>query len=343
MGSDFRVAVAGATGALGAEIVKVLDGASWRPAQLVAAARATTTTAHVDYGDARVSVDDLDEETLDGVDGLILAVPAGAAALADLAVRRGIPVVDCSQAHAEDPSIPLVVPWINPGALVGLERGMVAIPDPSAHLVASILGPLARAGIGGPALATVLVPASREGKGGIDELSRQVVALFNAGTPPRKVFPNGLAFDLLPALGSTVQEDGWTLRERQIAAQIARLVGTDAPIDVTQVGVPVFSGLAVELALTPARTIPTDLVLRILTDAGVALPESAGVRYLPRPRRVEGKPFTHVGRVRTGSDGRTLHVWGSADNLRATAAAAAAALAVLLGVASGLGATDGDS
>lgn len=328
MGTDLRVAVAGATGALGGEILKVLDGARWRPAHAVALARATTSTTHVDYGEERIPVDDLSDEALEGLDALFVAVPfAAAGRITDAAVRAGVTTVDCTGASAADPGVPLVVPWINPEALAEVPRGLVAVPDPSATLLASALGPLRRAGLDGPAEAVVLVPASREGKAGIDELSRQVVALFNTATPPRKVFKEGLAFDLLPSLGA-VAEDGWTDRERDVAAQVARLVG--AGVDCTLVGVPVFSGLSAHLTVHLARPAMADLALRILADGGVQVPEAAGARYLPRPRRVEGRPFAHVGRVRLGSDGRRLHLWLAMDNLRTSATAAVAAAAALL-------------
>src|SRR5690606_29009568 len=123
-------------------------------------------------------------------------------------------------------------------------RGVLALPRPEAILLGSVLGPLHRAGLSGPTTATVLVPASLQGRDGIDELSRQVVAMFNQGTPPRKVFPHGLAFDLLPRIGapdpSSEGGAGWTLREREVADQAARLVGLEQDVAATLVGVPVF-------------------------------------------------------------------------------------------------------
>lgn len=330
MGTDLRVAVAGATGALGGEIIKVLDQVSWRPATLVPLARATTSVTHVDYGDERVAVDDLSDESLDGVDALFLALPPSAArSIGESAIRQGIATIDCSGAFADEASIPLVVPWINPEVLMDLPQGAVATPDPSATLIASALGPLRRAGLDGPAQAVVLVPASREGKNGIEELSRQVVALFNSGNPPRKVFPNGLAFDTLPAVG-ILHDDGWTSLERIVATQVARVAGGTSPLDVTLVGVPVFSGLSAHVSIQLPRATTPDLVLRILADGGIQVPESGGVRYLPRPRRVEGRPFAHVGRVRTSVDGKTLHLWLSMDNLRTAATVAVSAAATML-------------
>jgi aspartate-semialdehyde dehydrogenase len=334
MAADLRVGVAGATGALGGEIVKLLDEVAWRPSSLVALARSTTSTTHVDYGGDRVPVDDWKDEALDGLDLLFVALPREVGRSAgEAAIKAGVPVVDCSGAFALDRDVPLVVPWVNPDALAGLKLGAVGVPDPAAILVASVLGPLRRAGVEPRVDATVLVPASREGRPGIDELSRQVVALFNSGTPPRKVFPQGLAFDLTPALGA-VRDDGWTDAEVEVAAQIDKIVG-GVPIDVSLVGVPVFSGLSALLVLRPDKAVPPELALRVLADGGVRLPEEVGARYLPRPRRVEGKPFAHVGRVRVGRDGRSLHLWVSMDNLRTAATVAVADAGVLLRVAAG--------
>lgn len=341
MGTDLRVGLAGATGALGGEIVKVLDAAHWRPDALVPLARATTTTTHVDYGDDHLPVDDLETEAFEGLDALFLALPREAARTAgEAAVRLGIPTIDCSGAFTSDADVPLVIPWVNPEALAEVPRGLVAVPDAAAVLLASALGPLRRAGLEGPVEATVLVPASAAGRAGIDELSRQVVTLFNAGTPPRKVFPSGLAFDLLPAIG-TAAEDGWTDREREVGAQVQRVTGSVMPVDVTLVGIPVFSGLSAELTVRLSRPVPAELVGRILADGGVKAPEAAGARYLPRPRRVEGKPFAHFGRLRVGADGRTLHLWLSMDNLRTVATVAVSIAGVLLRVGSRQAEQDG--
>jgi len=331
MGTDLRVGVLGATGAVGGEIVKVLDQVGWRPTSLVALARSSTATIHVEYGAERVPVDDWKDEALEGLDLLFVAVPreAGRAA-GEAALRAGVQMIDCSGAFALDADVPLAVPWINPESLSEAPRGIVAVPDPSAVLVASVLGPLRRAGIDGAAEATLLVPASREGRAGIDELSRQVVALFNSGTPPRKVFPRGLAFDLLPTVGA-VGEDGWTDAEHRVVAEVERIVGP-GPLEVTLVGVPVFSGLSGGVVLRPDRPVMPDLVARLLEDGGVRVPIEMGVRGLPRPRKVEGTPFAHAGRIRVAHDGRTLHVWLSMDNLRTAATAAVASAAIVLQV-----------
>ncbi|MEZ4236535.1 MAG: Asd/ArgC dimerization domain-containing protein [Myxococcota bacterium] len=331
MSSELRVAVAGATGALGGEILRVLDQVSWRPTEVSALARQTTATSHVDYGDDRLPVDVAERDTLQEVDVVFVATPREAGGpLVSAGAQAGALVVDCSGALAGDPAVPLVVPWVNPEALAGIAAGVVAVPWPGATLLASALGPLRRAGVVGPTSATVLLPASAEGREGIEELSRQVVALFNSGTPPRKVFPDGLAFDLLPTAGEA-DESGWTELERRTVDETVRVAGIpEGLLDVTLIRVPVFSGCAAHVVVRPERPVPPELVLRILTDGGVRPPEAAGARYQPRPRRVEGKPFVHVGWIRPGADGRSLHLWVAMDNLRTTATAAVAAAGALL-------------
>jgi len=325
-----RVGVAGATGALGTEIIKVLDRASWRPDELVPLARAQTAIQNVEYGGKRLAVDDIQDEDLEGLDALVLALPRESAlTYGELASQAGVSVVDCSGAFAADADVPLVVPWVNPEALADVPRGMLAVPAAEVVLLGSLLGPLRRAGIEVGMCASVLIPASAAGRDGITELSAQVVALFNSSDPPRKVFDQGLAFDLLPAVGEGGDE-GPTQLERETMDQLARIVGPVAPWDVTVVGVPVFSGTSAILALDPVRQTDPASVIAALQSGGVVVPEHPGSRHLPRPRRVEGRPFAHVGRVRMGADGRRVHLWASMDNLKTVATAAGAALATLL-------------
>ncbi len=328
MSSDVRVGIVGATGAMGGELLKVLDQAPWRPDTVVALARAATSTSHVMYGEERVVVDDVEHEVLEDLDLVFLAVPPRAAReIGEKVLHAGVPMVDLAGVFAADGDVPVVVPWVNPDALEAAARRVVSIPSPTGTLLSCVLGPLERAGLAGRATATVMLPASTAGRPGIDELSRQVTALFNAGTPPRKVFPEGLAFDLIPAVG-VVGEDGWTAAERR-AVNDVRTVTSWQDVSVAAVGVPLFSGLAATLQLDLPRAVPLELLQQILVDGGVKLPEDEAVRHLPRPRRLEGQPFPHVGRIRVDEGGR-LHLWLGMDNLRASAAVAAAIGASLL-------------
>jgi len=327
--ADVRVGVAGATGALGKEIVALLDKAKWRPDAIVPLASASTTIPFVDYGGERIAVDDLAGEALDSLDALILAVPSDVAiGAAERAAEEGTLVVDCSGAFLDDPEVPTCIPWVNPAALEEPLRGIVAIPSSAATLLASALGPLTRAGVDGAFNATVMVPASNWGRAGIDELSRQVVTLFNAGTPPRKIFENGLAFDLLPQLGN-LTESGWTEDELRVVGELRQILGIETELDVSLVAVPLFSGVSANCELRPGRHVPPELARQVLSDGGVVIGDDDGARYVPRPRRVEGQPFAHAGRIRADTSGN-LHLWLSMDNLRASAAVAVSTCGALV-------------
>ncbi len=322
MSNDVRVGIVGATGAMGVELLKVLDQAPWRPSTVVPLARAATATSHVPYGDERLVVDDVADQVLEDLDLVFLALPPRSAReVGEQVVHAGVPMVDLSGVFIADGDVPVVVPWVNPEALDGGGRRIVAVPSATGTLLSCVLGPLRRAGLAGRASVTVMLPASSVGRDGIDELSRQVTSLFNGAPPPRKVFAEGLAFDLLPALGA-LGEDGWTAVERRAVADVRAVAGWE-DVSVTAVGVPLFSGVGATLQLDLPRAIPVELLRQILVDGGVKFPEDDAVRHLPRPRRLEGQPFPHVGRIRNDGEGR-LHLWLGMDNLRASAAVAAA-------------------
>jgi aspartate-semialdehyde dehydrogenase len=328
---SLKIGLAGATGALGKEILVVLDEAPWRPSKVVALASPSTSVPFVEYGDQQVAVDDLETEAFEDLDALLLAVPQPVARVTgERAVAAGVPVIDCSGAFADDPGVPLIIPWVNPEALGEMpSQVVVAIPSPSATLLASALGVLRRAGVRGEVDATVFLPASVFGREGMEELSAQVIALFNQRTPPRRVFDHGLAFDLLPQVGS-VDEDGWSEVELRAERELRRLTGLVEPMSITVVGVPLFSGISASVHLRTPQPVDPDLVARILGEGGAVLPKAVGPRYLPRPRRVNAEPFVHVGRVRRDLSGGGVHLWVSLDNLRGTAAIAVATAGAVL-------------
>lgn len=330
MASDLRIGVAGATGALGTEIINVLNGAPWRPGTLVPLASSATTVSFVEYGEERIAVDDLGGEALEGLDALIVATPADVAvAVLKEAAMVGVPCVDCTAASAMDLAVPLVIPAVNFDRIDAPRgRDVVAIPSADVLMLGTVIHALKQAGICSTATATVMVGATAWGREGAEELSRQVIALFNQGTAPRKVFESGFAFDLLPQIGD-VGASGWTAAEVRASLDLARL--TEVPVIVSRVGVPTFNAVSATLQLPVPRGTSAEAVERALVDSGVRLPTSAALRDLPRPRRVDGTPHVHAGRVRLAPDGGSVHLWLTMDNLRATATAAVAVCGGLLG------------
>ncbi len=328
MSKNLRIGLAGATGALGKEVLTVLDAAPWRPDRVVPLAGASTTTPFVSYGDEQVTVDELGREDFAGLDALIVALPrAIAGEWVEAAAAAGVPVIDLSGSQLEALDVPLVLPWLQDGALdEERARDVVAVPSAAAAMLVTLVRALAEE-LDGHVEATVFVPASSQGKAAIEELSRQVVALFNGQNPPRKVFPQGLAFDLLPQIGEPTST-GWTGEELRCVAEVARMTGER--VDVTMVGVPVFSGMSVHLRVDVDETVPDERFLHLLEAAGLEVVPAMDARRTPRPRRVEGSSGVAVGRVRRAQGGRVLHLWASMDNLRATASAAVGIAAALV-------------
>ncbi len=321
------IGVAGATGALGQEIITALESVPYPVDEVVPLARAASKTPFVRFDNKEIAVDDIADEVLERLDLLFLALPGDAAMeWGTEAIRQGVAVVDCSGTMRSD-AVPAGIPWVNPEALGQAAGRALAVPSPETILAGSVLGPLERAGLGGDVEATFFVPASRSGRDAITELSAQVVALFNSKTPPRRVFPDGLAFDLLPSMGEAVAT-GWTPSEQRVGDELASILSLDTTV--MRVGVPVFSGLSVELRIEPAKRPVAELVAQILADGGVEVERGEATRDLPRPRRVEGRPFAQAGRIRVDERGEVLRIWASMDNLRASATVAVGLAGFLL-------------
>jgi len=182
-----------------------------------------------------------------------------------------------------------------------------------------------------------MLSASTAGRAGVEELSKQVVALFNSSTPPRGVFGHGLAFDILPE-ASASRDDGWCQGELQVTADLSAMMEHGFEVEPTLVLVPLFSGMAAQITLRLGKQVPLQLLERILGDGGCRLPQDGA---LLRPRSVEGKPFVHLGRLRLSADGQSFHCWAVMDNLRTSAMCAVSSCALLLR-SRGLLSGDGD-
>jgi aspartate-semialdehyde dehydrogenase len=194
----------------------------------------------------------------------------------------------------------------------------------------TLLAPLLAGGGSLKARGMLWHSASAFGRQGVEELSNQVVSLFNSRSPARKVFPQGLAFDVVPALGEPGPE-GWTADERRCAEETAALLGLPAAHVVLGSAVgPWFNGLCLALAVEPEPALGAEACRQRLAGAtGIAL---AGVsaRDLPHPRGVDGSTALSVGRLRDDPDGRTVHLWAVADELRFGAAGNAVAILAAL-------------
>ncbi len=328
MAEGWRIAVVGATGWLGGEVVEALRLSPLPVGELVAMGSPASAGKSVEWGELRVPVQRLDPERLEEVDAIFVAAPPQAVAEDLAAVRgQGPLLVDLVGLHADDPAVPLVALGINPGLLDEVrETGVVRVPGPVSLALTAILRPLgARAALAG-VHGVALRPASTRGREAVEELSQQVMALFNQREPRRVVFPDGLAFDVLPGDG----QDGWSDDERRVGEELAVLVGIDSRgVAISEVILPVFTGMGLEVELIAMDRLTVDDVAACLEEApGVELATGRPQRWMLRGR--VGSPVVQVGRLRQDPSGRTVHLWASTDPTRLVAANAVATAAAVL-------------
>ncbi len=325
------VAVVGATGAAGGTLLRVLEDRVFPIGDFHALASARGAGAMVRFRDHDVAVGEANDDVLGNADIVFLAAGAGAARrFAPVVAAGGGVAVDKSSAYRMDATVPLVVPEVNAGALVG-HSGIVANPNCVAIPLAVVLGPLhARFG-----LRHVTVATYQAASGGGRALAAELAAQERDdayGRPPRHdVYPHVLHGNVVPGGWAMVGDD--TEEETKVIAEVRRVLDLpELPIAATTVRVPVSVGHAAavwaefEDAVTAADA--RELLSRA---AGVLVVDDPATQQYPTPRAVAGCDEVHVGRIRVDrSRDNGLALFLAVDNLRKGAATNAVQVAELL-------------
>jgi len=320
MSEPIRLAVVGATGALGRQILLALERAELPLAELIPVASRATRQATVSFSGNELPVHDETTTDLSGVDIILAATPPTYDRDAFLpALDRGAVVVDLAGLWAESPEVPVVAPWANEADLDQvMTAGVVRSPRPLAIALAAIAQPLhAALGVSG-LRGLAMLPAVLAGREGTEELSRQVVGLFNSSEPPRKVFPDGLAFDVIPAWGE-VGAEGWTDYEQLVAQDVGVLTGMEPrALAITAVMAPLFAGMGISLHVVTDGMLGLEEVKLLLSQAPrVALMEQE-IKPLMTRARVDMDAVA-VGRLRADPMGAGVHLWAACDPTRLAA------------------------
>lgn len=321
------VAVVGATGAVGAEMLEVLAERRFPVGRLVplASHRSAGTQVTFDGEDHRVL--ELGEGSFAGVDlALFSAGAAVSERYAPLAVRAGAIVVDNTSFFRMKPDVPLVVPEVNPEAIEA-HQGIIANPNCSTIQAVVALQPLHALGTVTRVIYSTYQSASGAGHKAMEELKDQAVALLNFREPPVEKFPRRLAFDCIPQVDKFL-DDGATKEERKMVEETRKIMNLPAlRVSATCVRVPVFVSHAIAVHAEFERPISIEA-------ARAALEAAPGVVCYPDPTRyptavdAAGQDAVHVGRLRKdeGLD-NGLAFWVVADNLRKGAATNAVQIA----------------
>jgi len=315
-----KVAVVGATGGVGREILRTLAERDFQASEVLALAPGRGGGAEVSYGEERVLlVRGLDGQDFRDIDLVFFAAgEAASAAEAPRAAAAGAMVIDLSPRFRMEPDVPLVVPEANAATLTrARKRRIVACPGGISTLVAVALKPLHALGGARRAVVTGFQAVAGAGKEAMDELWTQTRGVYVNETPPPEQLPKQIAFNLIPQVGD-IGEDGATTEEAGIALELRKLIDPDLAAIASCVRVPVFIGDAASVVVEFERPVAE-------REAWAALREAPGVIVMDRreeagyvtPAEVAGEDAVYVSRLRrdlTVPNG--LAFWCATDTLR---------------------------
>jgi len=336
---QYKVAVVGATGAVGETMLAILAERKFPASAVVAIASERSAGMRVAFGDDELVVRDL--ATFDPAEIDIALFSAGGSVSKEYAPKfaaAGAVVIDNSSAFRYDDDVPLVVSEVNPEQVRNRPRGIVANPNCSTMQLMPVLAPIHRQyGIERVNVATYQ-SVSGGGRGAMEELGRQTAALLNFQDPEPSKFPVQIAFNLIPQIDE-FQPNGYTREEMKLVWETQKILG-DASIQVnpTAVRVPVFYGHSEAVNIETRRKITPEQARELLRAApGVEVVDERRAGGYPTPvTHASGKDPVYVGRIREDfSHPRGLNLWVVADNIRKGAALNAVQIAELL-VAGGL-------
>jgi aspartate-semialdehyde dehydrogenase len=334
----YRVAVVGATGAVGREMLKTLAERDFPVKEVAAVASARSAGQQVSFGDKQVlTVQNLDRFDFTGWDiGLFSPGAAISAVHAPRAAEAGCIVIDNTSQFRMEPDVPLVVPEVNPQALTRIRRGIIANPNCSTIQLVVALKPLHdRFGVRRVVVSTYQ-SVSGAGKEGMDELYAQTKATYVNDPVRPEQFTKQIAFNVIPHIDKFMA-DGATKEEWKMAVETRKILDPDIKLIATCVRVPVFIGHAEAVYIECARPITVEGARAALRDApGVVVLDHREDGGYITPLECQGEDATYVSRIRldpTVENG--LAFWCVADNLRKGAALNAVQIAETL-VAQGL-------
>jgi aspartate-semialdehyde dehydrogenase len=329
-----RVAVVGATGAVGSTILGVMRERSFAADEIVPFASERSAGRTIDYGDADLTVVPLTEENVQGFDLALFS--AGSAISAEWAPRfadAGATVVDNSSQWRMNDDVPLVVAEVNPEALDG-HRGIVANPNCTTMQTVVALKPiLDAAGIERVVMSSYQA-VSGTGQKAVDELHSQAEAVIEARElPAPSVYPHQIAFNVLPQVETFKDGDDYTTEERKCMRETRKILGReDIGVSATCVRVPVYTGHSVSANVQTREPLSPEECREVLAAApGVTVVDDPANGLYPTALDAAGRDDVLVGRVRRDpSHERCLNLWIVGDNLRKGAATNAVQLAELL-------------
>ena len=319
----FKVAVVGATGNVGREMLSILAERKFPVSEVVALASARSKGTEVSFGDRVLKCRHLD--TYDFGDTDICLMSAGGGPSKEWSPKiaaQGCVVIDNSAAWRYDQDIPLVVPEVNPQALDGFrKRNIIANPNCSTAQLVVALKPLHDFAKITRVVVSTYQSVSGAGKEGMDELDRQTKALYSLGDVQQKKFTKRIAFNVIPHI-DVFMEDGYTKEEWKMMAETKKILDPKIKLTATCVRVPVFISHSEAVNVEFENPISPDEARELLRNApGVLVIDKREDGGYVTPHEAAGEDATYISRIREDATVENgLAFWCVSDNLRKGAA-----------------------
>ena len=329
---EYNVAILGATGAVGREMMKVLAERKFpiRELHLLASARSAGTV--LEWNGRAIAVEEACDAAFDGMDIVLGAAENDIAKrFAPAIVKAGAVFVDNSSAFRMDPSVPLVVPEINPGD-AKLHRGIIANPNCSTIITVTAVNALNGLSPIRSMTASTYQAVSGAGAGGPLELAEEVEALRTGKPVQPKVFPYQIAYNLIPQIGSE-QFEGYTSEEMKMQNEGRKIMHLpELKVSCTCVRVPVVRSHSISVSLHFDRPVSVDEARAAIAAApGCRLVDELAKKEYPMPLDTSDQDIVFVGRIRPDlTDENGLCLWCCGDQVRKGAATNAVQIAELL-------------
>jgi aspartate-semialdehyde dehydrogenase len=329
----YRVAVVGATGNVGREMLVILEELNFPVDEIHALASRKSIGVEVNFGEQRLYCQDIEQFDFSKVDIVLMSVSGAFSREWSPKIGAAGPIViDNSSAWRMDPDVPLIVPEVNPDAVVGArKKNIIANPNCSTAQLVVALKPLHDAAKIKRVVVSTYQSVSGAGKEGMDELWDQTKGVFVLGATPPKKFPKQIAFNVIPFIGA-FKDDGYTDEEQKMWNETHKIVDPAIALTVTCVRVPVMVGHSESVNIEFHEALDEDEAREILREApGLVVVDKRDETGYVTPKEVQGEYPVYVSRIRNDPTiEHGLSLWVVADNLRKGAALNAVQIAELL-------------
>src|SRR6516162_1185494 len=329
----YKVAVVGATGNVGREMLGILAERSFPADEVVALASRRSQGSEVSYGEETLKVKALEHYDFSDID--ICLMSAGSAVSKEWSpkiARAGAVVIDNSSCWRYDSDVPLVVPEVNADAVEGFrKKGIIANPNCSTAQLVVVLKPLHDAATITRVVVATYQSVSGAGKDAMDELFSQTKAVYTNDELIAKKFPKRIAFNVIPHI-DVFMEDGYTKEEWKMMAETKKILDPKIKLSATCVRVPVFVGHSEAVNIEFENPITADEAREILRKApGVIVIDKREAGGYATPYEAAGEDATYISRIREDATVENgLALWCVSDNLRKGAALNAIQIAEVL-------------